>query len=87
MKAAILGHLCLGSLAKPDAAILQRYARWVSVQPGVKRPVDQTSRIRSGAPPEINGQFQYRIKSVNEPHERVVRESQLRKSQFKTPQV
>ena len=30
--------------------------------------------------PEINGQFQYRIKSVKEPHERVVRESQLRKS-------
>jgi hypothetical protein len=29
---------------------------------------------------EINGQFQYRIKSVKEPHERVVRESQLRKS-------
>jgi hypothetical protein len=37
--------------------------------------------------PEINGEFQYRIKSVNEPHERVVRENQLRKSQFKTPQV
>ena len=37
--------------------------------------------------PEINGEFQYRIKSVKEPHERVVRESQLRKSQFKTPQV
>jgi len=37
--------------------------------------------------PEINGQFQYRIKSVKEPHERGVRESQLRKSQFKTPQV
>jgi hypothetical protein len=30
--------------------------------------------------PEINGQFQYRIKSVNEPHERVVRESELHKS-------
>jgi hypothetical protein len=30
--------------------------------------------------PEINGEFQYRIKSVNEQHERVVRESQLHKS-------
>jgi hypothetical protein len=30
--------------------------------------------------PEINGEFQYRIKSVKEPHERVVRESELRKS-------
>ena len=28
--------------------------------------------------PEINGEFQYRIKSMNEPHERVVRESELR---------
>jgi hypothetical protein len=27
--------------------------------------------------PERNGEFEYRIKSVNEPHERVVRESQL----------
>ena len=30
--------------------------------------------------PEINGEFHYRRKSVNEPHERVVRESQLRKA-------
>ena len=27
--------------------------------------------------PERNGEFEYRIKGVNEPHERVVRESQL----------
>jgi hypothetical protein len=30
--------------------------------------------------PEISGEFQYRIKSMNEPHERVVRESELSKS-------
>ena len=30
--------------------------------------------------PEHDGEFEYRIKSVNEPHERVVRESQLRKT-------
>ena len=30
--------------------------------------------------PQISGEFQYRIKSINEPHERVVRESELRKS-------
>jgi hypothetical protein len=30
--------------------------------------------------PEINGEFQYRIKSVNEPHERVVQESELHES-------
>ena len=30
--------------------------------------------------PEINGEFQYRIKSTNEPHERIIRESELHKS-------
>ena len=29
--------------------------------------------------PERDGEFEYRLKSINEPHERVVRESQLRK--------
>lgn len=28
--------------------------------------------------PKNNGEFEYRVKSVNEPHERVVRESELR---------
>jgi hypothetical protein len=27
--------------------------------------------------PERNGEFEYRVKSTNEPHERVVRESEL----------
>jgi hypothetical protein len=30
--------------------------------------------------PERSGELEYRIKSMNEPHERVVRESELRKS-------
>jgi hypothetical protein len=30
--------------------------------------------------PDRSGEFEYRIKSMNEPHERVVRESELRKS-------
>ena len=30
--------------------------------------------------PENCGEFEYRIKSTNEPHERVVRESELHKS-------
>jgi hypothetical protein len=30
--------------------------------------------------PESSGEFQYRIKSMNEPHERVGRESELHKS-------
>jgi hypothetical protein len=30
--------------------------------------------------PERNGEFEYRIKSMNEPHERVVREGELYKS-------
>jgi hypothetical protein len=28
--------------------------------------------------PESNGELEYRVRSVNEPHERVVRESELR---------
>jgi hypothetical protein len=28
--------------------------------------------------PESGGEFEYRIKSINEPHERVARESELR---------
>jgi hypothetical protein len=28
--------------------------------------------------PEQNGEFEYRVKSINEPHECVVRESELR---------
>jgi hypothetical protein len=28
--------------------------------------------------PERDGEFEYRIKSMNEPHERVVRESEMR---------
>jgi hypothetical protein len=30
--------------------------------------------------PESAGEYEYRIKSINEPHERVVRESELEKS-------
>jgi hypothetical protein len=30
--------------------------------------------------PERDGEFEYRIKSINEPHERVVRESQLERT-------
>jgi hypothetical protein len=30
--------------------------------------------------PESAGEYEYKIKSINEPHERVVRESELEKS-------
>jgi hypothetical protein len=30
--------------------------------------------------PQSAGEYEYRIKSINEPHERVVRESELEKS-------
>jgi hypothetical protein len=33
--------------------------------------------IVTGKLPEREGEFEYRVKSANEPHERVVRESQL----------
>jgi hypothetical protein len=33
--------------------------------------------------PERGGEFEYRLKSINEPHERVVRENELHKSRFR----
>jgi hypothetical protein len=30
--------------------------------------------------PEHDGDFEYRVRSINEPHERVVRENQLKKA-------
>jgi hypothetical protein len=52
----------------------------VSVRPAMSRNIpggvyEVTQRL-----PEIGGEFHYRIKSVNEPHERVVRESELTKT-------
>jgi hypothetical protein len=52
----------------------------VSVQPAMSRNIpggvyEVTQRL-----PETGGEFHYRIKSVNEPHERVVRESELTKT-------
>ena len=35
------------------------------------------SCVVTGQLPERDGEFQYRVKSATEPHERVVRESQL----------
>jgi hypothetical protein len=35
--------------------------------------------------PEQNGEFQYRIKKSNEPHERVVRESQMSRVSTRLP--
>lgn len=34
--------------------------------------------VKRAAMPERNGEFEYRIKSATEPHQRVVRESQLK---------
>lgn len=52
----------------------------VSVQPAMSRNIpggvyEVTQRL-----PETGGEFHYRIKSVNEPHERVVRERELTKT-------
>jgi hypothetical protein len=50
----------------------------VELNPAISRnvpggPFEITKRL-----PESRGEFEYRIKSMNEPHERVARESELR---------
>ena len=52
----------------------------VQLSPSVSRNVLGGSYEVIQQLPEGNGEFQYRTKSMNEPHERVVRESELRKS-------
>jgi len=46
--------------------------------PAISRNVPGGSYEVTKQLPESSGEFEYRIKSVNEPHERVVRESELR---------
>jgi hypothetical protein len=49
------------------------------LRPSGEQPLDaiQHELVVAKPSPESNGEFEYRIKSVNEPHERVVWESEL----------
>jgi hypothetical protein len=50
----------------------------VQLSPAISRNVPGGSYEIIKKLPESRGEFEYRIKSMNEPHERVVRESELR---------
>jgi hypothetical protein len=50
----------------------------VHIAPAISRNVPGGSYEITKKLPESRGEFEYRIKSMNEPHERVVRESELR---------
>jgi hypothetical protein len=52
----------------------------VHLSPSVSRNVSGGSYEIIKQLPDRSGEFQYRIKSMSEPHERVVRESELHKS-------
>ncbi len=49
----------------------------VQLVPTISRKVPDGSYAIIKKLPESRGEFEYRIKSMNEPHERVARESEL----------
>jgi hypothetical protein len=54
-----------------------RIGQLVQLVPAISRNVPGGSYEVTKKLPESRGEFEYRIKSMNEPHERVVRESEL----------
>jgi hypothetical protein len=54
-----------------------RIGQLVQLAPAISRNVPGGSYEVTKKLPESRGEFEYRIKSMNEPHERVVRESEL----------
>jgi hypothetical protein len=50
----------------------------VQLNPSIGRNVPRGSYEITKKLPEREGEFEYRIKSMSEPHERVARESELR---------
>ena len=50
----------------------------VFLDPSLERNLPGGAFIITKKLPEHDGEFEYRVKSINEPHERVVRENQLR---------
>jgi hypothetical protein len=54
-----------------------RIGQIVQLAPAISRNVPGGSYEITMRLPENNGEFEYRIKGVNEPHERVVRESEI----------
>jgi len=52
----------------------------VELAPSVTRNAPRGVYVVTKPLPESAGEYEYRIKSINEPHERVARESELAKT-------
>jgi hypothetical protein len=62
----------------PSQAPKFRAGQRVTLAPSLtKRNVAGAGYVVTRQLPERNGEFEYQIKSISEPHERVVRESEL----------
>ena len=57
-----------------------RVGEIVQLSPSITRNLPGGSYAVVKQLPQSAGEFGYRVKNINEPHERVVRESELRKS-------
>ena len=55
-----------------------RIGQLVQLTPAISRNIPGGTFEITKELPERDGEFEYRIKSTNEPHERVARESELR---------
>ena len=65
------------SLVRPCRFTSSRSVRLCFLLPPLPRNIPGGAYIVTKKLPERNGEFEYRVKSINEPYERVVRESQL----------
>ncbi len=64
-----------GQIAMPDHKF--KIGQTVFVAPSIALNIPGGAYVVTKQLPKHDGQFEYRIKSATEPHERVVRESQL----------
>jgi hypothetical protein len=55
-------------------------AETVQLLPPISRHASGGVYVVTKKLPESAGEYEYRVKSINEPHERLVRESELEKS-------
>jgi hypothetical protein len=73
-------HTVTSSMCAPMSAHKFQVGEIVHLSPFISRNVMGGSYEVIKQLPESSGELQYRIKGTNEPHERVVRESELHKS-------
>ena len=57
-----------------------RTGQVVQLSPAASRNASGGTYVVTKQLPESAGEYEYRIKSIKEPHERLVRESELRKA-------